>query len=213
MDPKFRNLLEEMFINWTTQMHDIVMERSESLGLTGNAVAATTSMLNSKHLNLVSLPPQEIAFWTNRKLNLQNIYEQLREPIHKTLAHILERIESVYYEPYAKAFRQLLTAWLEAKDVSLWLQPLLRQTSAFNSVQFSNGQELIVPMVHVLHLIWTNARFYRSSQRMSVLLRCICNMLVHRAAEDLEFPMLFQGDADEGLQRINKTGEVLEFFR
>ncbi|XP_060647178.1 dynein beta chain, ciliary [Drosophila nasuta] len=222
LDPKFRNLLEEMFINWTTQMHDIVMEHSESVGLSGSSAAAATvasgatataTMSNTKHLSQVTLPPQEIAFWTNRKLNLQNIYEQLREPMHKTLAHILERIESVYYEPYAKAFRQLLTAWLEAKDVSLWLQPLLRQTAAFNSVQFSNSQELIAPMVHVLHLIWSNARFYRSSQRMSVLLRCICNMLVHRAAEDLEFPLLFQGDADEGLQRINKTGEVLEFFR
>ncbi|EDV95038.1 GH23822 [Drosophila grimshawi] len=199
-------LTEEMFINWTTQMHDIVMERSESIGLT------TGSAASSKHLNVVTLPAQEILFWTNRKLNLQNIYEQLSESVHKALAHILERIQSVYYEPYAKAFRQLLTAWLEAKDVSLWLQPLQRQTAAFNSVQFSNAQELIAPLVHVLHLLWSNARFYRSTQRMSVLLRCICNMLVHRAAEDLEFPMLFQGDADEGLQRIKKTGEVLEFF-
>nr|XP_032294976.1 dynein heavy chain 9, axonemal [Drosophila virilis] len=207
LDPKFRNLLEEMFINWTTQMHDIVMERSESIGLTACTTAPT------KHIHVVTLPAQEITFWTNRKLNLQNIYEQLRESMHKALAHILERIESVYYEPYAKAFRQLLTAWLEAQDVSLWLQPLQRQTAAFNSVQFSNAQELIAPLVHVLHLLWSNARFYRSTQRMSVLLRCMCNMLVHRAAEDLEFPLLFQGDADEGLQKIKKTGEVLEFFR
>ncbi|ALC45571.1 CG41497 [Drosophila busckii] len=210
LEPKFRNLLEEMFINWTTQMHDIVMERSESSSQLATGQAASAP---GKHLNLVSLPAQEIAFWTNRKLNLQNIYDQLREPMHKQLAHILERIESVYYEPYAKAFRQLLAAWLEAQDVSLWLQPLLRQTAAFNSVQFSNAQELIAPLVHVLHLIWSNARYYRSTQRMSVLLQCICNMLVHCAAEDLEFPMLFQGDADEGLQRIKKTAEVLEFFR
>lgn len=203
-----------MFINWTTQMHDIVMERSESVGLIHTSQTPTTTATTSaKHLNLVALPAQEIAFWTNRKLNLQNIYEQLREEQHKRLACILERIESVYYAPYAQGFRQLVTAWLEAKDVSLWLQPLLRQTAAFNSVQFSNALDLVAPLVHVLHLIWTNARHYRSTQRMSVLLRCICNMLVHRAAEDLEFPQLFQGDADEGLQRIRKTGDVLEFFK
>ncbi|XP_068157565.1 LOW QUALITY PROTEIN: dynein beta chain, ciliary [Drosophila tropicalis] len=215
LDPKFRNLLEEMFINWTTQMHDIVMERSECqpMSLATASLTGSSSSIPSKHINMVSLPAQEIGFWTNRKLNLQNIYDQLREPTHKTLALILERIESVYYEPYAKAFRQLVTAWLEAQDVSLWLQPLLRHTSAFNSVQFSNGHELIAPLVHVVHLIWSNARFYRSSRRMSVLLRCICNMLVHRAAEDLEFPLLFQGDADEGLQRINRTSKVLEFFK
>jgi len=106
-----------------------------------------------------------------------------------------------------------VAAWLEAQDVSLWLQPLLRQTSAFNSVQFSNGHDLVAPLVHVVHLVWSNARYYRSTQRMSVLLRCICNMLVHRAAEDLELQLLFQGDADEGLLKINRTTEVLELFK
>ncbi|KAH8382612.1 hypothetical protein KR009_004377 [Drosophila setifemur] len=211
-DPKFRNLLEEMFINWTTQMHDIVMEHSECQALGSSAPPPQTGH-PSKHITFVSLPAQEIGFWTNRKLNLQNIYEQLRENTHKTLAQILERIESVYHRPYAKAFRELVAAWLEAQDVSLWLQPLLRQTSAFNSVQFSNGHELVAPLVHIVHLVWSNARYYRSTQRMSVLLRCICNMMVHRAAEDLEFPLLFQGDADEGLLKIKRTTEVLELFK
>ncbi|KAH8251731.1 hypothetical protein KR038_005556 [Drosophila bunnanda] len=211
-DPKFRNLLEEMFINWTTQMHDIVVEHSECQSL-GSMPPPSQIGHTAKHITFVSLPAQEIGFWTNRKLNLQNIYEQLREATHKTLAQILERIESAYHQPYAKAFRQLVAAWLEAQDVSLWLQPLLRQTAAFNSVQFSNGHELVAPLVHVVHLVWSNARYYRSTQRMSVLLRCICNMLVHRAAEDLEFPLLFQGDADEGLLKINRTTEVLELFK
>ncbi|XP_017082814.2 dynein heavy chain 17, axonemal [Drosophila eugracilis] len=210
LDPKFRNLLEEMFINWTTQMHDIVMERSECQPL---GSATMSSGHQPKHLTFVSLPAQEIGFWTNRKLNLQNIYEQLRESTHKTLAQILERIESVYYVPYSTAFRKLVAAWLEAQDVSLWLQPLLRQTSAFNSVQFSNGHDLVAPLVHVLHLVWSNARYYRSTQRMSVLLRCICNMLVHRAAEDLELQLLFQGDADEGLLKINRTTQILDLFK
>ncbi|XP_030369376.1 dynein beta chain, ciliary [Scaptodrosophila lebanonensis] len=213
LDAKFRNLLEEMFINWTTQMQDIVMERSECLPMSLATTAPMTCTQAPKHLHPIMLPAQEIAFWTNRKLNLQNIYEQLRAPTHKTLAHILERIESVYLQPYSKAFSKLVDAWMEAQDISLWLQPLLRQTAAFNSVQFSNSQELIVPLVHLIHLVWSNARYYRSTQRMCVLVRSVCNLLVHRAAEDLEFPMLFQGDADEGLQKINKTCEVLEFFK
>ncbi|EDW45240.1 GM10108 [Drosophila sechellia] len=188
LDPKFRNLLEEMFINWTTQMHDIVLEHSECQPL-GSANQSPGHQ--PKYITLVSLPAQEIGFWTNRKLNLQNIYEQLRESTHKTLAQILERIESVYYEPYATAFRKLVAAWLEAQDVSLWLQPLLRQTAAFNSVQFSNGHDLVAPLVHIVHLVWSNARYYRSTQRMSVQLRCICDMLVHRAAEGLELQLLY----------------------
>lgn len=216
INPKFRSQLEEMFINWTTQIHEIVHEQTieNSTVSRSNSTTTTTAAATSPHyLQTIALPANEIAFWTNRKLNLQNIYEQLRSPSHKSLAHILQSIESPYEPPFVKVFKELIFAWHEAEDISLWLQPLLRQTAAFNAVNFNHSYELVEPLVHVVHLIWTNSQYYRSTQRMSVLLRCICNLLVHRAGEDLEFPILFQNDADEGLQKITKTMEVLELFK
>lgn len=161
----------------------------------------------------VTLPAHEIAYWNNRKQNLQNIYEQLRTATHKTLTHILKAIDSPYYDPFVLVFKRLVCAWHEAEDNTLWLQPLLRQTAAFNAVNFHAATELVNPLVHIIHLIWTQARYYRSTKRMTVLLRCVSQLLVHRASEDLDFPLLFQGDADEGLSRITKSVEVLKQFK
>lgn len=195
-----------MYINWTTQIHDIIIERSES----HSGVQARSSSQQIKSVVLVMLPAHEIAYWSNRKQNLQNIYEQLRTPTHKTLTHILKSIDSPYYEPFVGVFKRLVCAWHEAEDNTLWLQPLLRQTAAFNAVNFHGAADLVNPLVHVLHLIWTHARYYRSTQRMTVLLRCVCQLLVRRASEDLDFPLLFQGEADEGLSKITKSMEIME---
>ncbi|XP_017479877.1 PREDICTED: dynein beta chain, ciliary-like, partial [Rhagoletis zephyria] len=209
IEPKFLAALEEMYINWTTQIHEILSERSEfSTGYQSRNTSQQT-----KSVVTVTLPAHEIAYWSNRKQNLQNIYEQLRTTTHKSLTHILKSIDSAYYEPFVKVFKRLVCAWHEAEDNTLWLQPLLRQTAAFNAVNFHAAAELVSPLVHVLHLIWTHARYYRSTQRMTVLLRCVCQLLVRRASEDLEFPLLFQGDADEGLSKITKSVEVLELFK
>lgn len=209
LEPKFRSQLEEMFINWTTQIHEILQEKSDCL----NPSLPTTSRTTKTNIITVNTPQQEINFWINRQQNLKNIYDQLRTSSHKTLAFILESLDSSYYEPFMKIFKKLVLAWQEAKDITLWLQPLLRQTATFNAVNFSNAQELITPLVHILHLIWSNARHYRSTQKMTVLLRCVCNLMVRRAAEDLEVTTLFQTDADEGLMKITRTIDILEMFK
>ncbi|XP_037811861.1 dynein beta chain, ciliary, partial [Lucilia sericata] len=210
LETKFRSLLEEMFINWTTQIHEIIQEKSDCVH-SSNTPAAARAMKSS--IVTVTTPQQEIHFWLNRQQNLQNIYNQLRESSHKTLAFILESIDSAYYLPFMKIFKRLIFAWQESKDITLWLQPLLRQTATFNAVNFCNAQELIAPLVHVIHLIWSNARHYRTTQRMTVLLRCICNLMVRRAAEDLEVSTLFHTEADEGLLKICRTIEILEMFK
>ncbi|KAM7359982.1 dynein beta chain, ciliary-like [Cochliomyia hominivorax] len=209
LESKFRSQLEEMFINWTTQIHEILQEKSDCLPCTSthNTKTSKSSIIN------VNTPQQEISFWINRQQNLKNIYDQLRTSTHKSLAFILESIDSCYYEPFMKIFKKLIYAWQEAQDITLWLQPLIRQTATFNAVNFSNAQELIAPLVHVIHLIWSNARHYRSTQRMTVLLRCICNLMVRRAGEDLEISTLFQTEADEGLLKISRTIEILEMFK
>ena len=209
LEPKFRSQLEEMFINWTTQIHEIIQEKSDCLP---NSLPQTHRNVKSS-IVAVNLPAQEINFWILRQQNLQNIYDQLRTTNHKNLAFILEAIESTYYAPFIKIFKKLVFAWQEAKDITLWLQPLLRQMATFNAVNFCNGEELVEPLVHVIHLIWSNARYYRTTQRMTVLLRCICNLMIQRAAEDLEVATLFHNDADEGLMKITKTVNILELFR
>ncbi|XP_073817377.1 dynein beta chain, ciliary-like [Musca autumnalis] len=208
LDSKFRGQLEEMVINWTSQVYEIINEKSEC-----SNTCPQRNKSNTQRLTLVTLPAQEINFWLNRQQNLQNLFKQLNSPSHKAVGWILQELTSPYYPSFAKMLKTVVCAWHEAQDVALWLQPLLRQTTAFNAVTFVNAQELIAPLVHVIHLVWSNARHYRSTARMTTLLRCICNLMIRRASEDLELATLFQGDAEEGLQKINKTMKILEMFK
>lgn len=198
-----------MFITWTTQIHELIQEKSDCV-----IPGVVSSSKNAKPFTVaVYTPQQEINFWINRQQNLQNIYDQLRTDTHKTLAFILEAINSTYYPSFMTVFKNLVFAWQEAKDITLWLQPLLRQMAALKAVNFSNAHEMITPLVHIIHLVWSNARHYRTTQRMTVLLHCICNLMMRRAAEDLEISTLFQTDADEGLLKISRTINVLQMFK
>lgn len=203
---KLAGQLEEMVINWSSQVHDIIKEKSACIH---NIQKSRTPA----RVVIVNMPLQEVNFWINRQRNLENLYDQLKSKSHKYVAYILEATESPYQGPFAKILKSVVCAWHEAQDVSLWLQPLLRHTAAFNAVTFANAKELIMPLVHVVHLIWSNSRHYRSTSRMTVLLRCICNLMIHRANEDLEMSTLFQTDADEGLSKITRTMEVLDMFK
>uniref|UniRef100_A0A1I8NUQ9 Dynein heavy chain tail domain-containing protein n=1 Tax=Stomoxys calcitrans TaxID=35570 RepID=A0A1I8NUQ9_STOCA len=196
-----------MVINWSSQVHDIINEKSEC------TPCNTRSKGGSPRLVAVSMPVQEVNFWINRQHNFENLYKQLSCNTHKSVGYILEEIDSPYYKPFTKMLKNVVCAWHEAQEVSLWLHPLLRQTSAFNAVSFANAQELILPLVHVIHLLWSNARHYRTTARMTVMLRCICNLMIRRASEDLELATLFQSDADEGLLKITKTVGILEMFK
>uniref|UniRef100_A0A1A9W2M5 Dynein heavy chain tail domain-containing protein n=1 Tax=Glossina brevipalpis TaxID=37001 RepID=A0A1A9W2M5_9MUSC len=203
-EPKIRLLMEEMIINWLAKMDSVIKEKSE--------YNVDSRRLKNDIIN-VCLPVHEINFWINRQENLQNIYNQLTASTHKAVTEILEAINSTYCPSFKKIFHQLIYALSESQDISIWLKPLLQQTIQFSSVHFNSAHHLIVPLVHVIHLIWSGARYYKSTSRMTTLLRCICNFLVCRAQEDLEVANLFNLDADEGLQKISKTLEILELFK
>ncbi|KAL9898323.1 dynein beta chain, ciliary [Glossina fuscipes fuscipes] len=185
-------------------MDGVIKERSE---YNVDARCVKNDIMN------VCLPVHEINFWINRQENLQNIYNQLTTCTHKAVTEILEAINSTYCPPFKKIFEQLIYALKESCDISIWLKPLLQQTIQFSSVPFNNAHHLIVPLVHVIHLIWSGSPYYKNTTRMTTLLRCICNFLVCRAQEDLEVANLFNLDADEGLQKISKTLEILELFK
>uniref|UniRef100_A0A1A9VM45 Dynein heavy chain tail domain-containing protein n=1 Tax=Glossina austeni TaxID=7395 RepID=A0A1A9VM45_GLOAU len=193
-----------MIINWLAKMDGVLKEKSE---YNVDARRVKNDIIN------VCLPVHEVNFWINRQENLQNIYNQLTTSTHKAVTEILEAINSTYCPPFRKIFEQLIYALKESREISIWLKPLLQQTVQFSSVHFNNAHHLIVPLVHVIHLIWSGAGYYKSTTRMATLLRCICNFLVCRAQEDLEVANLFNLDADEGLQKISKTLEILELFK
>lgn len=183
-----------MSISWSTQIFETYNEKLD-------------------YTNQSPLPINLVNYWIMRKTNLENLYEQIKLPAIQAVTSILEKINSVYSISMKKIIKELVISLHEAQDISLWLPPILRQTTQFNGTNFINSKDLIDPLVHIMNLIWKNSMYSAKVKRIIELIKCISNFLILKASEDLEFPMLFQSDPDEGLLRITKTMEILEYFR
>lgn len=106
---KMKNSLEGIVIKWAFQIDEVLKESSLSLF----------------DKNSHPTPMAELKFWENRRKNVKNIYDQLRDPRVKKIGCILETINSVYFTTFSSTFKQIVTALHEADDITLWLKPLV----------------------------------------------------------------------------------------
>ena len=104
-----KNSLEGIVIKWASQVDEVMKETSLTLFDKNNHPT----------------PRAELKFWENRRKNVMNIYEQLRDPRVKKIGSILELINSVYFHTFTNTFKSIVTALHEANDITLYLKPLV----------------------------------------------------------------------------------------
>ncbi|KAJ8958202.1 hypothetical protein NQ314_006441, partial [Rhamnusium bicolor] len=119
----------------------------------------------------------ELQFWNQRLKNLQYIYEQLREPKVKSMALILEKTNSAYYNCFRNTFKSVVVALAEAKDVCLYLTPLKKHIQLLEETDLSECIPLLTPVMHVICLIWSNCKSF-DEVKLIILLKQICNLLI-----------------------------------
>lgn len=71
-------------------------------------------------------------------------------------------------------------ALAEAKDVSVYLNPLQKHFTLLDETDFAESKVLLKPLIHVVCLVWANSRYYCHSSKIIVLLRQICNLLIYQ---------------------------------
>lgn len=108
-DMKMKNSLEGIVIKWAFQIDEVLKESSHSLFDKNNHPT----------------PMAEVRFWENRRKNIMNLYEQLKDERVKKIGSILEKIQSVYYKTFSQTFKNVVTALHEADDITLWFKPLV----------------------------------------------------------------------------------------
>lgn len=113
---KLRNAVESIVNRWCIQINEVVQR---------NDVQKARPEVSARQLT----PDLEIAFWQMRHENLENIYEQLQQDKCRTATVVLERIRSVYSGSFRTTFRSLIVALEEARDITLWMKPLVKSFS------------------------------------------------------------------------------------
>lgn len=202
-DLKMQNILEGIAIKWSYLINDVVIETSEKV-------------FNSSDGQLLALssptPSAEITFWNERFANLGNLYAQLSEKRRQMVGRILEKISSVYFAAFRRAFQHTITALVQARDVCIHLNGVAASMHAFQSTHFHECGPLVRPMLHVLCLMWRDSKHYPSAN-WPLLFKMIANMLIEESSRNLDPDTLFQNDVEDTMMKIDETVVILRHFK
>nr|CAD7570912.1 unnamed protein product [Timema californicum] len=190
-----------------------------SLFQRSSTIVVLSLFQRSSTSNVVLVP--EVQFWNARLGNLEYIYDQLRDEKVRKMAVILEKTDSAYFPCFKTLFRNIVaasllpreTALAEAKDIVLYLKPLMKHLALLEDTDFSEVTPFLRPLLYTVCLIWAHSCYYCNSSKIIVLLRQICNLLINQAKKFLDPASIFQSDVDEAKQRVQLSLSTLKIFR
>lgn len=194
---KMRKSLEEIVMKWSDTIAEVINDNSDRI---------FTEMKNP-------MPSDEIAFWQGRLKNLENIFEQLRDPRIRTIALILERIDSVYFSAFRQTFQNVVENLAEARDVTLYLAPLGQQCETFQMTDFEDARPLLDVVMHMMCLVWGNSKYYTTNHRMVHMFRLVHAMFIDQVKASFDASSAFQCEVAESLNNVVRIIEALEHYK
>ncbi|GAB0093903.1 hypothetical protein DMENIID0001_090950 [Sergentomyia squamirostris] len=198
-DVKMKNSLECTIIKWASQINDVLQQNSESYFESINARYPT--------------PLMEVTFWQARQENLENIYQQLQNDRCKAIGKVLEAIDSVYYSSFKMLFKNVVAALYEARDITLYLLPLISHMEQFEASDYAGCKPLLVPMLHCVCLSLAHSKYYNKTPRICSLFRMIVNLLIEKALKFIDPDSIFRRDVDESLVLLNTALTLVDHFQ
>ncbi|KAK2515449.1 hypothetical protein Q9233_013962 [Columba guinea] len=104
-------------------------------------------------------------------------------------------------------------ALTEAQDVRLHLMPLKCRLEDIERVEFSEVKPFLLPLLHVVCLIWVASKHYNVPVRIVVLLQEICSLLIEQALVYLSPEDLLKEDMEESLGKVRMVLGILNTFK
>ncbi|KAK2515653.1 hypothetical protein Q9233_014166 [Columba guinea] len=129
------------------------------------------------------------------------------------MMELLERVESSYISAFKTMLMDVEAALTEAQDVRLHLMPLKCRLEDIERVEFSEVKPFLLPLLHVVCLIWVTSKHYNMPVRIVVLLQEICNLLIEQALVYLSPEDLLKGDMEESLGKVRMVLGILNTFK
>uniref|UniRef100_A0A8C4V4J9 Dynein axonemal heavy chain 17 n=1 Tax=Falco tinnunculus TaxID=100819 RepID=A0A8C4V4J9_FALTI len=187
---------ESAIIDWSYQIQGALMKESSE------------PLLQGSNPN----PKVELEFWKNR-YNLAGAWWSLVTRKVRTMMEVLERVESSYVPAFKAMLMDVEAALTEARDIHLHLMPLKCHLEDIERVEFSEVKPFLVPLLHVVCLIWVTSKHYNMPARIVVLLQEICNLLVQQALVYLSPEDLLKGEMEESLGKVQMVLGILNSFK
>lgn len=193
------HVLEGAVITWTKQIKNVLKQDPETALKQGSDPG----------------PLIEIEFWNNKAENLNSIHTQLgSEKISKVLK-FLEQNKSTYTNQFSKLKKEVKASRIEANDNYKYLktlQPLFYELTD-ESKDFAELENVFIPIMHTILMIWEHSEHYNTPARLVVLIREICNAIISQACKYLSGKDIFEMITNEepGIA-CDKLGMILDII-
>lgn len=197
IDLDIKTAIEGVIIKWAAVCSDVLKQTSQ------------IAFAEGQH----PTPFREVEFWNARLKNLENIYDQLRDPRVKKMILYLECTKSTYLNGFKTMFKNIVAAIVEARNICLYMKPMMKHFSRFEDNDFLDNEENIRPLVHCVGMLWANSKYYCSSTKIVTLLQMIGNHLIEASTKQLDPSSIFQGEADDVFKKFEKAVNILELFK
>lgn len=102
----------------------------------------------------------------------------------------------------------------EAKDINRYLsalRPIVERLGAAG--EFVEIAQIFPALFHTLVLICKNGKYYNTPNRLTVIIREICNDVIELARTQISPAELFTAEPEEAAERIKLVVRVLEAFK
>jgi dynein heavy chain len=159
-------------------------------------------------------PLTELEFWQNKSENLNSICEQLSGERIKKVLKFLEQNKSTQTSSFSKLTKEVHIARIEADENFKFLQTLKDYFFKLGdtSLDLPDVAEYFVPIMHTILLIWTYSQHYNTPARLLVLIREICNAIIHQCRQQVDSDKIFGSiKNDDPFEPHTKLTMCLEF--
>ena len=192
-----KNNIEGIIIKWTYQTEE-VLSKDSAAELEGDKRPG---------------PMVEIRFWEAKCMNLESLFDQMKDNTTKKMASILNVTDSAYYPCFRSMFRNVVASLNEALDITLHLKPLTDHFETLEATDFTDIRPIFPPLMHTICLVYSHSAYYNSAARIIVLLTETCNLLIDMARTFLQPESIFQIEVEEALDKVKVSIRNLKEFK
>ncbi|ESP04959.1 hypothetical protein LOTGIDRAFT_184938 [Lottia gigantea] len=158
--------LETAMIHWARQIKEVLnsqdaFEMSENSG-----------------------PLEEIEFWKNRCTDLSGISNQLDKPGIKRITEILQLAKSSYVPPFLKLSSQIKEGSHQAESNLKFLMVLKDPCHELSDSKPKDIPAMIPKILNLIRMIWVNSEFYKTRERLTGILKKVCDAQIHFARRE-----------------------------
>ena len=167
------------------------------------------------------LPVSEINFWRQKSTDLNSILEQIKKKKIAEILKFLEKQKSTYHDMFTQIQKDVEKAAKETDHNYKYLKCLqdsfeFLEGSSQKAAQseFTDIVDEFIPIFYIIRKIWTENSYYAKPERLIVLIRKLCNVIIERGIEFVgqnPFNKIID-DPDKEIQVLEITKQIIQKF-